>query len=202
MNKNSLLKICDLTSEEIFHILEDAAAFSSSQSDWQFPRKTLVANLFFEPSTRTHFSFASAEHQLGACVENFTAQGSSVEKGESLYDTVKTFESIGYDAVASRVLIAECCTHAPLAEDIGRVKLPNLLRKRVGEELTVDITSGTDFPDNLSQYDLVIQCGACMFNRKYVLSRIDRARTQHVPMTNYGVAIAHLTGILDKVSMP
>ena len=58
MNKNSLLKICDLTSEEIFHILEDAAAFSSSQSDWQFPRKTLVANLFFEPSTRTHFSSA------------------------------------------------------------------------------------------------------------------------------------------------
>ena len=103
---------------------------------------------------------------------------------------------------SSRVLIAECCTHAPLAEDIGRVKLPNLLRKRVGEELTVDITSGTDFPDSLSQYDLIIQCGACMFNRKYVLSRIDRARTQHVPMTNYGVAIAHLTGILDKVSMP
>ena len=103
---------------------------------------------------------------------------------------------------SSRVFIAECCTHAPLAEDIGRVKLPNLLKKRVGEELTVDITSGTDFPDNLSQYDLIIQCGACMFNRKYVLSRIDRARTQHVPMTNYGVAIAHLTGILDKVSMP
>ena len=102
MNKNSLLKICDLTSEEIFHILEDAAAFSSSQSDWQFPRKTLVANLFFEPSTRTHFSFASAEHQLGACVENFTAQGSSVEKGETLYDTVKTFESIGFDAVVIR----------------------------------------------------------------------------------------------------
>lgn len=74
--------------------------------------------------------------------------------------------------------------------------------KACREELTVDITSGTDFPDNLSQYDLVIQCGACMFNRKYVLSRIDRARTQHVPMTNYGVAIAHLTGILDKVSMP
>lgn len=102
MNTNSLLRICDLTSEEIFHILEDAAAFSSSQSDWQFPRKTLIANLFFEPSTRTHFSFASAEHQLGACVESFSAQGSSVEKGETLYDTVKTFESIGYDAVVIR----------------------------------------------------------------------------------------------------
>lgn len=102
----------------------------------------------------------------------------------------------------SKVLIAECCTHAPLAEDIGRVKLPRMLKKRIGDSLTVDITSGTDFPEDLSQYDLVIQCGACMFNRKYVLSRIDRARQQHIPMTNYGVTIAHLTGILDKVSMP
>lgn len=102
MNKNSLLRIRDLTCEEIFRILDDALAFSNSQSDWQLPRKALIANLFFEPSTRTHFSFASAEHQLGACVENFTAQGSSVEKGESLYDTVKTFESIGYDAVVIR----------------------------------------------------------------------------------------------------
>lgn len=102
MNQNSLLRICDLTVEDIFHILHDATAFSRSQSDWQFPRRTLIANLFFEPSTRTHFSFASAEHQLGACVEDFSAQGSSVEKGETLYDTVKTFESIGYDAVVIR----------------------------------------------------------------------------------------------------
>jgi hypothetical protein len=64
----------------------------------------------------------------------------------------------------------------------------------------VDIVSGTDFPEKLDGYDLIIQCGACMFNRKYVMSRIDRAKTQHVPMTNYGVTIAHLTGILDKVS--
>ena len=102
----------------------------------------------------------------------------------------------------SRVLIAECCTHAPLAEDIGREKIPNLLRRRVGEGITVEVVSGTDFPQDLSGYDLVIQCGACMFNRKYVMSRIDRARTQGVAMTNYGVAIAHLSGILDKISMP
>lgn len=102
MNKNSLLRICDLTCEEIYEILHDAQAFSCSQSDWQFPRRTLVANLFFEPSTRTHFSFASAQHQLGACVEDFSVQGSSVEKGETLYDTVKTFESIGYDALVIR----------------------------------------------------------------------------------------------------
>lgn len=99
----------------------------------------------------------------------------------------------------SRVLIAECCTHAPLQEDIGRVKIPRLLRKRYGEGLTVDMVSGTDYPKDLTDYDLIIQCGACMFNRKYVLSRIDRAKEQKVPMTNYGVTIAHLTGILDKI---
>lgn len=102
----------------------------------------------------------------------------------------------------SHVLIAECCTHAPLTEDIGRVKIPAMLRRRFGETLVVDMVSGTDFPQDLTGYDLIIQCGACMFNRKYVMSRIDRARKQQVPMTNYGVTIAHLTGILDKISMP
>lgn len=99
----------------------------------------------------------------------------------------------------SKVLIAECCTHAPLQEDIGRVKIPRLLKKRFGEGLQVDMVSGTDYPKDLTGYDLIIQCGACMFNRKYVLSRIDRAKEQGVPMTNYGVTIAHLTGILDKI---
>lgn len=101
----------------------------------------------------------------------------------------------------SKVLIAECCTHAPLTEDIGRIKLPRMLRKRFGEELEIVHKSGTDFPMDLSEYDLIIQCGACMFNRKYVLSRIDRAKEQKVPMTNYGVTIAHLTGILDKIAV-
>lgn len=100
----------------------------------------------------------------------------------------------------SKVLIAECCTHAPLAEDIGRVKIPNMLRKKVGQGLTIDLVSGTDFPEDPSGYDLIIQCGACMFNRKYVLSRIDSAKAKNVPMTNYGVTIAHVTGILDKIS--
>ena len=100
---------------------------------------------------------------------------------------------------SSRVLIAEACTHAPLSEDIGRVKLPHLLRKRIGEKLQIDIVSGTDFPQDLTPYSLVIHCGACMFNRKYVLSRIDRAREQHIPMTNYGVAIAYLNGILNQI---
>lgn len=101
----------------------------------------------------------------------------------------------------SHVLIAESCTHAPLAEDIGREKIPRMLRKKVGESLSVTVVSGTDFPEDLTPYDLIIQCGACMFNRKYVLSRIARAKEQRVPITNYGVVIAKLTGILDKVEL-
>lgn len=100
--KRDLLRIQDLTKTELLGILDDAQAFASDYQDWQFPDRKLIANLFFEPSTRTHYSFASAEHQLNCRVENFTAAGSSVEKGESLYDTVKTFESIGFDAVVIR----------------------------------------------------------------------------------------------------
>lgn len=101
----------------------------------------------------------------------------------------------------SKVLIAEACTHAPLPEDIGREKLPHMLRKKIGEKLHIDVVSGQDFPEDLASYDLVIQCGACMFNRKYVLSRIEKARIQKVPMTNYGVALAFLSGILDKIDI-
>lgn len=101
---------------------------------------------------------------------------------------------------SSKILIAECCTHAPLTEDIGRVKIPNMLRKRFGDGLSVDIVSGSDFPNDLSEYDLIIQCGGCMFNRRYIMSRINKAKEQQVAMTNYGIVIAHLTGILDKVN--
>ena len=66
--------------------------------------------------------------------------------------------------------------------------------------MKIDHVSGTDYPQDLSGYDLIIQCGGCMFNRKYILSRIERAKAQRVPMTNYGVTIAHLTGILDKIA--
>ena len=102
----------------------------------------------------------------------------------------------------SRVLIAEACTHAPLAEDIGREKLPRMLRQRVGQDLTIDIVAGKDFPIDVTCYDLVIHCGGCMFNRRFMLQRVEQCRTQGVPMTNYGIAIAHVKGILGKVSLP
>ena len=119
-------------------------------------------------------------------------------KGDIRY-YVKSASAIGSLTESSRVLIAEACTHAPLSEDIGRVKLPHLLRKQIGEKLSIDIVAGTDFPQDLTPYSLVIHCGACMFNRKYVLNRIERARLQNVPMTNYGVAIAFLNGILNQI---
>ena len=109
---------------------------------------------------------------------------------------VKALEKI---TTTSRILIAEACTHTPQHEDIGRVKLPRLLRKRFGEELQIDIVSGADYPEDLTPYTLVIHCGACMFNRKHVLSRIERARQQGVAITNYGVVLASLTGILPRV---
>lgn len=99
----------------------------------------------------------------------------------------------------SKVLIAEACTHAPLAEDIGREKIPRMLRKQVGDTIDIQIVSGVDFPKDLSAYDLIIQCGSCMFNRKYMLSRVEQAKKQKVPMTNYGITIAYMSGILDKI---
>lgn len=100
----------------------------------------------------------------------------------------------------ARVLIAEACTHAPATEDIGRVKIPNLLRKRYGAGLTIDVVAGSDFPADLERYDLIIHCGACMFNRAHVLSRLERIKDKHIPVTNYGICLAYLTGILDKIS--
>ena len=100
----------------------------------------------------------------------------------------------------SRVLIAEACTHAPIEEDIGTVKIPMMLKKRFGEGLQFDFVRGHDFPEDLGQYDLIIQCGSCMVNRRAVLQRVALAEEQGVPMTNYGVTLAYLQGILDRVS--
>lgn len=104
----------------------------------------------------------------------------------------------------SMVLIAEACTHVPLNEDIGREKIPNLLRKRFGSGISVTNVCGNDFPGNeeLKEYDLIIHCGACMFNRRHVLSRIAAAEAAGVPITNYGVVLAKLAGILDKIELP
>ena len=101
----------------------------------------------------------------------------------------------------ARVLIAEACTHVPDNEDIGRVKIPALLRKKTGD-MQVDVAGGNDFPEDLSGYDLIIHCGACVAGKRLVRSRIKKALRAGVPITNYGIAIAALQGILRRVEIP
>ena len=97
-----------------------------------------------------------------------------------------------------KVLIAEACTHAPLEEDIGRIKLPRWLRQKAGPGLTIDVATGLDFPSNLAEYSLIVHCGGCMFTRRQLMSRLIKAEAENVPITNYGTAIAQLNGILER----
>lgn len=115
---------------------------------------------------------------------------------------VKGAQAIDGLNASSHVLIAEACTHAPLEEDIGRVKIPRMLKQRYGQELRVSLVAGNDFPQELSPYDLVIHCGGCMFNRRHVLSRVAAAEAAGVPITNYGITMAKLSGILDDIRIP
>ena len=101
-----------------------------------------------------------------------------------------------------KVLICEACTHHPIGDDIGRRKIPRWLRAQTGPGLQCDVLVGHDFPDNLEEYALVIHCGACMFNRREMLTRIIACQERGVPVTNYGVVIACLHGILDRALRP
>lgn len=101
-----------------------------------------------------------------------------------------------------KVLIAESCTHHAIEDDIGTLKIPNLLRQKTGKNLQIDHVSGCDFAKNLSDYKLVIQCGGCTQNRREILSRIHQSLSQGVPITNYGVCLAALNGVLERVLAP
>lgn len=149
------------------------------------------------------------DSQLFAEVERVTPPGTKLtsfsvlmarHKGDidAFLKGAEVLRSLGPDA---RILIAEACSHVPQNEDIGRVKLPRMLRAKLGEGISIDIVSGNDFPDDLAGYDLVIHCGACMFNRRAVMSRVRQAKAQGVPVTNYGIAIATLSGIIDRITV-
>jgi [FeFe] hydrogenase H-cluster maturation GTPase HydF len=101
-----------------------------------------------------------------------------------------------------RVLVAEACSHHPIADDIGRVKIPRWLRQLVGGKLDFTTVQGHDFPEDLSPYSLVVHCGACMWNRREMLSRMLRTRQAGVPITNYGLTIAYSLGIFERALRP
>lgn len=110
---------------------------------------------------------------------------------------VKGAEAIENLKDGDRVLILESCTHHAIDDDIGRVKIPRLLQQKTGKNLLIDNIAGHDFPD-ISKYSLVIHCGACMTNRREILSRIIIANQKHIPITNYGVVISYCLGILPR----
>ncbi len=120
-------------------------------------------------------------------------------KGDIDYfiESVKKFDNFKGN---EKILIAEACTHPPINEDIGTVKIPAMLKKRFGDGLQFTFTRADDF-DDIEKYDMIIHCGSCMFNRAHVMSRVEEAKRKGVAMTNYGVVIAYLQNILDKISL-
>ena len=114
-------------------------------------------------------------------------------RGAMAIDNLKT---------GDKVLIAEACSHHPIGEDIGTVKIPRWLTQYVGGKLQIDNLRGHDFPENISEYKMIIHCGACMWNRREMLSRIMKAREAGIPITNYGLTIAYSLGIFERALQP
>lgn len=98
-----------------------------------------------------------------------------------------------------RVLICETCSHHPQKDDIGRIKIPRWLREKTGKDLRIEVAVGKDFPDDLTPYAVLIQCGGCVVTRRHLLMRLRRAKAQGVPMTNYGLTICYLQGVIERV---
>lgn len=101
-----------------------------------------------------------------------------------------------------KVLICESCTHHEIADDIGRVKIPRLIRSKTGKNIEFDHVSSHEFPKNIKEYALIVHCGGCMTNRREILSRISKAQEAEVPITNYGITISYCIGILDRALAP
>ena len=124
-------------------------------------------------------------------------------KGE-LDEFVRGTSAINTLKKGDRVLVAESCAHHAGGDDIGRVKIPRMLRERtgLGDGVRIDFCNGRDYPDDLDRYSLIIHCGACMLTRREMLSRIGQAKNKNVPITNYGLAISYFQGVLDRVVKP
>lgn len=121
------------------------------------------------------------------------------QKGE-LKDFLEGTNKLNTLKPGDKILICESCTHNVSHEDIGRVKIPNMLRKIAGGELNIEYSVSYDFKENIEDYDLIIHCGACMVNRKSVLNKINICKEKNIPITNYGMVIAYFTGILDRAT--
>lgn len=191
-----------LPQAQVIRELLDRGALALAVTDGQLPRALAslcrkpdlvitdsrvfgIVNRLLDPDVPlTSFSILFSRHKGDAAV---------FREGAAAIDTLRPGDA---------VLIAEACTHHAAKGDISRDRLPGWLAERAGGPVAVDVSSGGDFPGDLSRYRLIIHCGACMTNRRQVLSRISRAREAGVPITNHGMAIAKLTGILDRAMEP
>ena len=177
IDKNATAISCDLTNlEKTLHALRDKPDLVICDSQVFKETKEII-----EKGTRlTSFSVLFSAY-----------------KGDLDYfvKSVKRF-----DQPINRVLISEACTHPPIDEDIGTVKIPRMLRKKY-PNIEIEFNRGTD-PIDYKRYDLIINCGACMFNRTTMLSKVEKAKENNIPMTNYGITIAYLKGILDDIELP
>ena len=141
------------------------------------------------------------DSQIFKEVENIKPEGSLLTSFSVLFARYKGDEKVYKNGACfidnlkenDSILIAESCSHLPLDGDIARIKLPKMLKNKIGQNIKIDIVSGNNFPDNLTPYKLIIHCGGCMATRKAILSRIKSAQKQNVAITNYGMAIAKLT---------
>lgn len=163
-----------------------------------------VSKLVPETIPLTSFSmvFARNKGNLKAFIEGVRALAaleSRIRDGAGAVTSENAAES---PVPSARILITESCTHNHSHEDIGRVKIPAMLRKKLGDRIEVTFKMGHDLPEDLSRFDLVVHCGACMMNRKSMLNRIRRCESAGIPITNYGILMAYATGILNRCLSP
>ena len=185
--------IRDLLDNDSFSIVVKERELREALSRFNKPPKLVVTDsqAFLKVAADTPPAIPMTSFSI--LFARFQGDLNEMVRGAMAIDKLKT---------GDKVLIAEACTHHPIGEDIGTVKIPRWLTQYVGGKLQIDNLRGHDFPDNISEYKIIIHCGACMWNRREMLSRIWKAKQANVPITNYGLTIAYSLGIFERALQP
>ncbi|MGE0018256.1 MAG: [FeFe] hydrogenase H-cluster maturation GTPase HydF [Draconibacterium sp.] len=185
--------IRDLLDNDSFAIVVKERELREAFSRFNKPPKLVVTDsqafLKVAADTPTEIPITS----FSILFARFQGDLNEMVRGATAIDKLKTDD---------KILIAEACSHHPIGEDIGTVKIPRWLTQYVGGKLQIDNMRGHDFPENISEYKLIIHCGACMWNRREMLNRILKAKQAGVPITNYGLTIAFSLGIFERALQP
>jgi len=185
--------IRDLLDNDSFCVLVQERELREALSRFNKPPKLVVTDsqAFLKVAADTSPEIPLTSFSI--LFARFQGDLNEMVRGAMAIDKLKT---------GDKVLIAEVCSHHPIGEDIGTVKIPRWLTQYVGGKLQIDNLRGHDFPENISEYKIIIHCGACMWNRREMLSRIMKAKQANVPITNYGLTIAYSLGIFERALQP